>query len=312
MELKTLAENLYYLEFCDDYYLDELLEKGVSNVFELIRFVQKKNNCKDMRFNGGNFACTTFHAVSKDGSELLARNFDYKDAPTLIIKTNPKKAYRSITVTTLNTMLYGLKWQRIENSNLKRLYMAPFVCMDGINEKGLAIAILELKAKATRQNTGKIPLITTLFVRTVLDKCKNVNEAIKVFEKYDNHASLFNDYHFHIIDEDGNDAIIEYVNNQMHVIKDKRYAMNFYFTEGGDNSKEMGRGRQCIVLDHLNKNKYSGVDECLNVLKMCQLNYRHKRGYLVKTLYSCVYDTGKKTMTLCANGNYKEKIEIKL
>lgn len=305
--VKKIDNNFYYLDYPYEYYLDDLLKEGVSNILQLYKFVQKKNKLPiETDVDEDGFACTTFTTQTIDGHHLLCRNFDYKDAPILMVRTKPKNDYQSITFTSLNVMLYGNKHQRIEESNKNRLFLAPYACMDGVNECGLSIAVLELKAKTTRQRENKTNITTTSMIRAVLDKCKDVEEAIQMFSKYNMCSSLFFDYHFHLVDSKGNDVIIEYINNKMNVIRNHKYAMNFYVLDG-DNSKEMGRDREAIVKEYLNKNNYSTVNDCFDVLEKCFLNYKHKYGYMIKTLYSCVYDTFNKNVTVCTNRDFNKQ-----
>ena len=51
---------------------------------------------------------------------------------------------------------------------------APYFPLDGINEKGLAVGVLQLQAEATNQNTEKVDVDTTLAIRILLDKAANV------------------------------------------------------------------------------------------------------------------------------------------
>ena len=84
------------------------------------------------------------------------RNFDYKDSLCFVVWTSPENGYRSMTGTLGTFLLYGKKWQNPKNlKDHIRMMGAPYCCMDGVNEKGLAAAILEIKTKPTKQKTGK-------------------------------------------------------------------------------------------------------------------------------------------------------------
>ena len=48
--------------------------------------------------------------------------------------------------------------------NPKRLLGAPYMSMDGINEKGFSCAVLEIKAKATKQNMVRSEAIMALLI----------------------------------------------------------------------------------------------------------------------------------------------------
>ena len=57
---------------------------------------------------------------------------------------------------------------------------APFLPFDGMNEKGLAIALLAVPEAEAPYNPDKIMLNTTTAIRLVLDKAANVEEAIEL------------------------------------------------------------------------------------------------------------------------------------
>lgn len=318
-KFSQLDNNIYLLKYENDYGLEKLLDKGVGNIMELVSFVQKhfKLNNGEVNMGGKGFACTTFNAFTENNEHILARNFDYKEAPCVVVWTEPKNGYKSIAVTDTNVMLYGSKHQSLSNvENRNRLLMAPYACMDGINEKGLAIAVLEIKTKATKQETGKKKIVTTAMIRAVLDKCATVDEAVELFKQYDMHDSLFCNYHYHIIDASGKSIIIEYVNNIMSLIKpeDKsQYCMNFFWSEGGDNSKGFGYTRQKYVKAAFEEtNGVMSEEYAMNLLNKCQLNYKHKRGYMITSLWSAVYNCEKKTMNLCANMEYDKEYNFTL
>ena len=66
-----------------------------------------------------------------------------------------------------------------------RFLLSPYAPMDGMNEAGLAISVLILFNKSTHQKNPNLKDITTsIIIRGVLDKCKNVDEAIKFFYNY--------------------------------------------------------------------------------------------------------------------------------
>lgn len=314
-DVRTIAEGFYELEFPYDYHLDDLLKQGVGSTGDLGRFVQRSYGLKQAPcLDGEGFACTTFHARTPEGHWLLGRNFDYKVSPCLLVHTCPSHGYASVSMTDLNVMLYGNGFDRRRNE--KRLFMAPYACMDGINERGLSIAVLELKAKATQQHTGRLPLTTTVFIRAALDTCATVDEVVDLFGRYDMRAALFCDYHYQVADAAGNTAVLEYVDGQLHVLPGQPYAMNFYLLPGGDNRKAMGYDRQGLVEAALGlsceRTASPEVDagpaessqvvelpaeacvltpeQSFELLERCRLRYRHKRGYMIDTLWRAVYD----------------------
>ena len=313
-EFKKLNDDTYTLKYENDYALDYFLGKGVKNVADLARTVQKHFGAKkhEIKMNGGGFACTTFNSFTSTGDHILARNFDYKDAPAIVVWTAPSNGYKSVAVTEANVMLYGEKLGEAKNKN--RLLLAPYACMDGINEKGLAIAVLEIKAKPTHQSTGKKSIITTVMIRAVLDKCSTVDEAVNLFRQFDMHDSLFCNYHYHIADASGKSIVIEYVNNEMRLIEPEnkiQYVMNFYHSADGDNKKGFGYTRQKWVQEAFEQN--GGImseQDAMKLLEKCKLDYKHKRGYQITSLWSAVYNCRRRTMLLSTGMNYHTQFEF--
>ncbi len=322
--LKRLDDNVYLLDYQNDYALDKMLEKGVSNVGELLALASKFLTLGTRKFKLGKLGagCTTFNAHTPEGAPLLARNFDYKASPCLVVKTAPANGYKSIGVTDINLMLYGYK-KRPENDRDKlQLLLAPYICMDGMNEKGLAIGVLEIKATPTKQETGRKPIATTLMIRTVLDKAANIDEAIELFKQYDMHDSIFCCYHYQLTDATGRSVIIEYVNNEMRVVEatkpeGAKYAFtmcsNYFVTEGGDNSKGTGYDRYDKCKNKLTST--GGVmseDDSLKLLQYCTLRYHHQLCWPVITLWSVVYNCADLTANLCAGMDYEHKHVVSL
>lgn len=315
--LKKLNSNIYLLSYENDYGLDDLLSKGVKNIPELVSFVQNRFNLPDssVAFNSGDFACSAFNAFNSKGDHIFARNFDYKAAPCIIVWTAPKNGYKSIAVSDTNVMLYGDKHQVLSNvQKHNRLLMTPFACMDGINEKGLSIAVLEIKTSATNQSTGKKDIVTTVLIRAVLDKCATVDEAIEFISQFDVHDSLFCCYHYQITDESGKSVIIEYVDNDMRIIypENKTQSLtNFFISSDGDNKKGFGYTRKRIIDNALAKcNDIMEESDAMKMLEKCKLHYTHRRGYPVTSLWSAVFNCTEKSMLLCANMEYDKQFKF--
>lgn len=109
--------------------------------------------------------CSTFVVKNLEGEVLFCRNYDYshfhnndrknpRTGLNMIIEgNNPKARYRSLGVadtywadfkngSAINGMLDDGK------SDLSAFVLSPFLTMDGMNEKGLAISILALSVKS--------------------------------------------------------------------------------------------------------------------------------------------------------------------
>ena len=310
------------LVYHGSYGLDEMLEKGVSGVYGVSRFAKKFIHSKQVFVNPfvRDFGCSSFNTRTPENDVIFGRNFDYKDSLCIVIWTAPENGYRSMTVTLGSFMLYGKKWQNPDKKkNHIRAMIAPYCCMDGINEKGLAAAILEIKSKSTKQKTGKKTIISPIAIRAVLDKCSTVDEAIELFKQFDMRDVLYVNYHYQFADAQGNSAIIEYVDNKMHVIrqskKDENLMLtNYFLTEGGDNRKGMGEDRYQRIGECLKQNEYKLTEEnAMKLLSENTLYYRHKIfRHMVITVWSSVFNLSKGTMKMCAGMNYDTMYEFSL
>lgn len=155
-----------------------------------------------------NFGCTAF-ALTGDGGTLMGRNYDFKfDTSALLVHCAPSDGYESIGLCALDNLHANSPLESMK----KRLacLAAPFVCLDGINEKGVSIAVLILDSIPTRQHRGKPAISTSMAIRLVLDRAATTQEAVDLLDSYDMYASAGRDHHFFICDASGDSRAIEY------------------------------------------------------------------------------------------------------
>ncbi len=312
------GNRVYMMEYKNPYFLDEVLSgNGVSGTIPLLLKAMKYiNGGKPVAFLPGRFACTAFNAKTPDGDNILGRNFDYKDAPTLIVWCNPENGYKSVGICDMTMMLYNFDTiTPLDGGKKGRTIIAPYVTMDGMNEKGLAIAILEQKGPATNQKTSRPGITCSLAIRAVLDKCATVDEAIELLSSYDMHDSVFVNYHYQILDAEGNSAIVEYFNNKMEVIRPEKrkfyqYVTNFLVSHpGGDVKGNFGYSRYYQVRDCIEKKKgILTMDEAMDLLSHVILEYRHHLlKHRVTSLWSAVYNVNDLTIDLCCGADFSKK-----
>ena len=163
-----------------DYGLDEFLETGAKTDSELAGFIVKKlMKGLPVQISLPNLGCSTFAAETPEGEKLFARNFDNKEASYALVHTDPEDGYESISMVNLSYIGFT------DGSSLqdKALALAaPYIPLDGVNEAGLAIGVLQLYNEPTVQETGKTPITTTSAIRMVLDKAATVDEAMGLLE----------------------------------------------------------------------------------------------------------------------------------
>ena len=93
---------------------------------------------------------------TEEGKPIYGRNFDYKmDMTAVLVRTAPRNGYRSIGMADAGWIGYGLGSLDDGKTDVSAAVGMPYLIMDGLNEKGLAVSVLKLDGAPTRQNTGK-------------------------------------------------------------------------------------------------------------------------------------------------------------
>lgn len=148
-------------------------------------------------------------------------------------------------------------------------------------------------------------------MRAALDKCSNVNEAVRLFSKYDMQDLIGVNYHYFIADASGASAIIEYVDNEMKVLPQQKQCenlvlTNYFLSEGGDNTKGRGFDRFRSISDRLGECGYSlSEEEAMQLLSRNTLFYHHKwMPHMVRTVWSTVFNCAERTQLTCAGMDY--------
>ncbi|WP_108308425.1 C45 family autoproteolytic acyltransferase/hydolase [Metalysinibacillus jejuensis] len=309
--VKRLSPSLFEMHYQGDYGLDKFLQTGARTDGELIHFVTR-HLMKGFPVSIAlpDLSCTTFRAKSETGY-LFGRNFDLAQGPSLIMHTAPSNGYKSIAITHLPFLGFADDESLNGMHNRLTTLAAPYIPMDGMNEMGLAIGILLLPDTPTAQNRGNIPIMCTTAIRLVLDKAATVDEAIALMAQYDMHDSAASAYHYQIVDASGQSVIIEYINNEMHVLRHKTHrqaAANFY-QHPSKNMHGYGHDRYGKVMDLLTqKNDVLTKEEAMDLLSRVAVDgevdpFSHKPSF---TLWSAVYELDKRSVTVAANRNYDE------
>ena len=229
-----LEDGLYFMEYSGDYGLEDFLAQGGgSSDMAVADFVIDHlfHGLVTLNLQGNSFGCSTLSVSGPDGTQLFGRNFDWGDCAALIVQTHPGNGYASIS--TVNMDFLNLGPDLSEGASVRLVSAAaPYAPMDGMNEKGLCVAVLMIEDRpGFEQNTGKPDLTTTSAVRLLLDKAATVDEALALLERYDLHASAGMMVHFAIADASGRSVAVEYVNNEMSVVETP-IVTNFYLTPG--------------------------------------------------------------------------------
>lgn len=314
-----VSDGFYTMDYTYDYDIDEMLKYGIPSTVQLVLY-----GAANTMFDIKGFGCTTFNAVNRSGEYIFARNYDYMDSPYLLIWTHPENGYASISSVSLYFLGFNDKFRPINEAASLLTLLAPYIPVDGMNEKGLCVGVLELETDPTFQISSKPPLTTTTMVRAVLDKCATVDEAIKFFASHDMRDLAFDGctYHYQLADAKGNTAVIEYVNGKMNVIYPKKHAANevdylvaanFYLTPGVDDPLGLGHDRaEKAELALIKSGGLVSEKKAMNILKSVSIKDEDMNGYICSTLWSAVFNTHDLTVDVCVFGDYNHTYSYSL
>ena len=303
-ELRTLNTiervddtDLFTMTYLGDYGLDDFLAQGgASNDNELLDFLmQKLLKGLPLRFDIPDLGCSTFAAETPEGDAIFGRNFDMYYSPALFVRTAPEDGYRSISMVNLSYIGFGE--DKLPTSLLDSLLTlaAPYVPLDGLNEKGLAVGVLLIDTEPTDQQTDKPDITTTTAIRLLLDRAATVDEALALLRQYDMHASANSCYHFQIADAAGRAVVVEYIGDEMNVVESPR-ATNFLLTEG---DWDFGRGQdRFAVLEETMEASGGVLTEEEGMALLQAVSQQPQPGKDSSTQWSCLYNQVRGTVDI--------------
>lgn len=305
-----LADGVYHIDYKENYKLDELLEQGgASTEDELVSYIIKvmlKGLPVNIEYSVPELACSTFCAASPEDEKIFCRNFDNDPMDFAVVNTNPKNGYSSVSVVSLSFLGYNDEKKPDKLANRIEILATPYFPLDGVNEKGLAVGVLQLTAEATNQNTEKPDVDTTLAIRMLLDKCATVDEAVSMLGEYDMHASAGGCYHLQIADAEGNSAVVTWVEDEMVVIpKEGKFqcATNFFLCDTPFEAPRYGEDRYDKMCEVLGANDGIRTEtEAKELLQTVSADGNNIAN--AYTQWSSVYNLTKGTLSIYADRDY--------
>lgn len=223
--------NLYSMEVFYDYDLDNLTPVGPYSDQRMLELILKEAMPgMSVQMQAPMFGCTAFSFRAADGKTYMGRNYDFlQDTSAMMCYCHPKDGYASVCFSALSNL--GFSDPMAKEEDLVACLAAPLIPLDGMNEKGVCIAVLTLKSEPTAQDTGKPVIATPVLIRTVLDRAATTEEAIELITGYDFFAASGIDYHFYISDASGNGVVVEWdcgKSDRPMVVTSVRTVTNFY------------------------------------------------------------------------------------
>ena len=315
LSVKELEDTgLYEINYAADYKLYELLEAGGAATEEqLVQYILKvmlKGLPIDVPYEIPDLGCSTFIGNNTDKGYVFGRNFDNQDTDLAVVKTNPKDGYSSVSCVSLSFLGYNTEHTPDKLLDRINTLASAYFPLDGVNEKGLAVGVLQLQAPATKQDNGKTDVGTTLAIRALLDKCATVKEAVELLRSFDMHAAANGCYHFQIADATGESVVVSYSENKMIITeKTENYlcATNFYLHDVPFEYEKQGEDRYEMMIETFKEN--NGIFEADDEMKLLQKvridgTEPDEKGRSYSTQWSSIYLLSDPALNICTDRNY--------
>jgi len=304
---------MYITQFTGDYGLDQLLaNNGTSSEIEMIPFVLKYMYpfLPDIPLTDTtiDLACSSFSVQNEKGDGYyFGRNYDWGGSEAIVVVTHPDNGYSSISTVSKQPIDRLLNGVVIPDFVLQAI--AIYAPLDGVNEKGLSVAVnmVGKNMEPANQNTEKPDITLTSGIRMLLDKAATVDEAFEILKGYDMHSvGIDIEFHYHIADANGNSMVVEYIDNEIVNIYDN-VNENFYLSD-----KKYGYGsdgeRYKIIKNVLNEKPNMTVEDVRDTLASVT---QDNKSYIF-TEWSIVYDQKNIESIFYHHSNYTHGYRITL
>ena len=314
--------NLYRMDVKYDYSIENVINRGIEDDQMMIDSMLKEVlPLLPVKMKAPNFGCTSFSLTDTDGDVHMGRNYDFKsDTSAMLVYCTPKDGYKSVAVAALDNVSAN-----VPDENIKKKLASlasPFICLDGINEKGVSISVLTLDSEPVRQNTGKPVISTTLAIRLVLDRAATTEEAVELLRSYDMYSSAGRDYHFYITDASGDGRVVEYdceSETRELVATPTEAVTNFfiiYKEKALPNQKNgiygHGRERYDAVMKELEEEKGNYTNDTVWKAMKSAAQYPDPDDITSNTQWSVSYNNTDLTAEIAIRRNWEDIIHIEL
>ncbi len=294
---------LYKMTYQGDYGFTEFMQVGARSDQEIEHFIMNKLlKGIDINLYIASAGCSAFCAWNEQGQRIFARNLDFDTAPALFLKTDPSDGYASVSVANLAFAGYGGNYLPAPYTISSFLTLAaPYLPFDGMNEKGVAMALLAVPHAEPPVSQDKIMLNTTTMIRLVLDQAQSVEGALALIREHSLYFSGEVECHYLVSDASGDSAIVEFLENEVKVtkIEGKYQAVTNFIVFGGRNEGEGGSEfeRYDTIVSRLNATDGVITElEAMNLLADVKIPGR--------TQWSAVYNLATGTVQICMGAKF--------
>lgn len=312
--LKELEPGVYAMNCKEDYKLQVMLDAGISSEGELYSFISDEMFWgMPVNISGMSFGCSSFAVTAPDGHHLMGRNYDYPETDLLMIYSDPADGYASIGMADIGLMGLGTDAGETDPLSAGSRFMSvafPYLTVDGINEAGVGISILQLENEEMHQDTGKPDILMNVAIRAILDTCGSTDEALTLLDSYDMHSMIDRSFHLFITDRSGRSVIVEWIDNEMVVTEDCKVTNHIVcsdYTEDEPDTDSMNRYK--ILTDNLSACGGT-ADAATAMIFLSNAALRSDDSGRMQTEWSCVYDLDDFKVTICTDTVYDHSFTV--
>ena len=316
LSAEKLDDGLYYMEYRGDDGFDKLMAQGGFEGADqmtsyIIQFLSKGHYKPEVKTQKTDFGCSALTVRTPDGGVLMGRNFDFPAALGIVLHTIPDRGYE--TITTFNVRFYGFG-EDYKPEGFKNQYLALtglFFALDGINEKGLAIAdLMAGDTIQTHQRTSKPDLTTTAAISYLLKNAANVDEALDLLRGIDMHSDIGSAHHYAMADATGKNVVVEYVDNEMVVVESPAVA-NHYLCEAKLNVGHIeGDNRYAQLCERYNQT--AGVMNEQQLTEAIEAVSQPEREGFLGTAWTMVMDLKHPAVTYYSRRHFNKPLHFEL
>lgn len=314
--LKRLDDyGMFQMVYYGDYGFDEFLKVGAKKDADIEAFVTKrllKGLPIDLGVTGD--GCTAFVVQNEKGEVLYGRNFDFAYAPSLQLYTDPANGYASVSTVNLAYAGYSEAYLPDGLSLDSFLTLAgPYLPFDGMNEKGVAIALLAVPESQPAYDENKVMLNTTSSIRLVLDKAATVDEAVELLRQYNIYFSGDVQCHYLIADASGRSVIVEYYDGGLQVVESEssyQIASNFIAYNGLNIGEGFDEFKRYDAVKAAIENNGGSLSEDQAVSLLAEIGVRD--GDLDKLQWTALYNLTTGSGRLFAHRNTENSVSFHL
>jgi hypothetical protein len=259
------------------------------------------------------YACALFAALGDPASQLFGRSFDWRNSPAVLVFADPPATDTSpgyASVSMIDTTYLGIAGAGavgLDEAPLAErhpLLWAPYVPIDGMNERGLAIGMAAVSPGNVPVDPNKETIGSLGVMREVLDGAANVDEALEIVDRY-NIRFEGPPLHYLIADRSGNAALVEYYQGEriVHRNVDPWHLATNYIVSSVESTE--GECRRYDTLDRLltdSQGRFSPQRAMEGLAAVAQRN----------TQWSITYNLSTGQVQVAMGGNFDELHTFKL